>query len=204
MIDQTPRAEDTRSEQVILVDATDTVVGVREKLRAHEEGVLHRAFSVFVFDDDGALLLQRRARTKYHSPGLWTNTCCSHPRPGESLELGTRRRLREEMGFDCELRWRFHFTYRAELPNGLVEHELDHVFSGTWTGVPRPDPREVDDWRWYSRAELAAAIRARPHEFTAWFPIAWERLVGADQVGTSVAVPTSDDAAPTGGRGPGI
>jgi isopentenyl-diphosphate delta-isomerase len=164
------------SDQVVLVDADDVVVGVGDKLRAHREGALHRAFSVFVFNREGALLLQKRARTKYHSGGLWSNTCCSHPRPGETTEAGARRRLREEMGFECELRPELRFTYRVELANGLIEHEVDHVLSGWWDGTPHPDAREVEDWRWCSPAELAAALRDRPHEFTLWLPIAWRQL----------------------------
>jgi isopentenyl-diphosphate delta-isomerase len=159
------------AEHVVLVDADDRALGSMEKLRAHAEGRLHRAFSVFVFDRGGRLLLQRRAPVKYHSPGLWSNTCCGHPRPGEDVADAAARRLGEEMGFRTDLRPRFRFVYRAELPPGLVEHELDHVFAGAFEGEPRPDPSEVDAWRWIDLGELAREIAARPDAFTAWLRI---------------------------------
>lgn len=162
--------------EVVLVDARDVPVGTAGKLRAHEEGLLHRAFSVFVFDREGSLLLQRRADGKYHSGGLWSNTCCSHPRPGEPVEEAAHRRLREEMGFDCALAGAGHFTYRAGLGNGLIEHELDHVFSGVWSGVPHPDPAEVGAWKWCPVGVLEAALRDHPETFTAWLPLAWHQL----------------------------
>src|SRR5919205_4313288 len=126
------------AEELILVDAQDRELGVKEKLQAHVEGALHRAVSVFVFDGGGRLLLQKRAPTKYHSAGLWSNTACGHPRPGESTLAAARRRLREEMGFDCELREAFQFLYRAELDGELVEHEYDHVFVGVHDRDPAP------------------------------------------------------------------
>src|SRR5918997_6014944 len=129
-----------REEEVILVDERDRVLGASGKLRAHREGALHRAFSVFVFDGEGRLLLQKRARGKYHSAGLWSNTACGHPRPGEATREAARRRLREEMGFDCGLREAFQFLYRAELGGALVEHEYDHVLIGAHEGDPSPDP----------------------------------------------------------------
>src|SRR5918997_6672888 len=127
------------SEQVILVDEADREVGTGSKLEAHREGALHRAFSVFVFDRRGRLLLQKRAAGKYHSGGLWSNTCCGHPRPGEATAEAARRRLREEMNFDCELRAAFEFLYRAQFTNKLIEHEYDHVFVGEFGGVFVPD-----------------------------------------------------------------
>jgi isopentenyl-diphosphate Delta-isomerase len=162
------------TEQVILVDAEDREVGSMEKLRAHHEGVLHRAFSVFVFDRDGRLLLQRRAEHKYHSGGLWSNSCCGHPRPGEAVHLAARRRLEEEMGFTCELREVSAFRYRAEVGGGLVEHEFDHVFVGEFDGTVAASPDEVAEWRWIGAAEVEAERSRHPERFTPWFHPAWE------------------------------
>jgi len=156
------------AEQLILVDAQDRELGVGEKLQAHVEGVLHRAFSVFIFDAEGRLLLQKRARTKYHSGGLWSNTACGHPRPGETTREAARRRLREEMGFDCELRAAFEFLYRAELDGELIEHEYDHVFVGHHEGDPAPDPNEVEDWRWMTLAELRRGLLEEPQSYSYW------------------------------------
>src|SRR2546423_9920022 len=130
------------AEQLILVDSSDREIGVGEKLETHREGRLHRAFSIFIFDGAGRLLLQKRAPTKYHSGGLWSNTACGHPRPGEETVAAAHRRLREEMGFDCELRAAFGFLYRAELRERLIEHEYDHVFVGEFRGAPAPDVAE--------------------------------------------------------------
>lgn len=173
--------EKQKTERVILVDERNCELGAVEKLRAHESGALHRAFSVFVFDPEGRLLLQRRARSKYHSGGLWSNTACGHPRPGEGTEAAARRRLREEMGFECELREAFHFTYRAELGGGLVEHEYDQVFVGEFAGEPAPDPTEVEAWRWVSMSELRRDLRTEPARYTFWLKVAvegegWQRL----------------------------
>ncbi|HEV2147893.1 MAG TPA: isopentenyl-diphosphate Delta-isomerase [Longimicrobiaceae bacterium] len=165
------------AEMVVLVDERDRETGVAEKLAAHREGRLHRAFSVFVFDQAGSLLLQRRADGKYHSAGLWTNTCCSHPRPGEAVEDAAHRRLAEEMGFDCELRPAFTFVYRADFPDGLVEHELDHVLVGRWSGSPAPDAEEVGGWRWAAPGELLREMEADPEAFTHWFRIALPELL---------------------------
>lgn len=157
-------------EQVILVDGDDRAIGQMEKLAVHREGLLHRAFSVFVFDGDGRLLLQRRASGKYHSPGLWSNTCCGHPRPGEDTLAAARRRLVEEMGLRCELVPVHAFVYRADLGNGLWEHELDHVFVGTTRNAPQPHPDEVAEWRAMPRAALEAELAHAPGAFTVWFP----------------------------------
>jgi isopentenyl-diphosphate delta-isomerase len=162
------------SEQLILVDAQDRELGVKEKMEAHVEGALHRAFSVFVFDSKKRLLLQRRARTKYHSGGLWSNTACGHPRPGETTLAAARRRLREEMGFDCELREAFEFLYRAELDGALIEHEYDHVFVGTHEGDPAPDPSEVEDWRWVTMEELRRRLSDEPQSYSYWLKAAVE------------------------------
>jgi len=163
------------AEQLILVDAHDRELGVGEKLQTHREGALHRAFSVFVFDGEGRLLLQKRAAGKYHSAGLWSNTACGHPRPGEATEAAARRRLREEMGLDCDLRAAFEFVYRAELDGALVEHEYDHVFFGTHEGAPpAPDPSEVEDWRWVSMDELRRDLRDEPRRYSYWLKLAVE------------------------------
>ena len=155
-------------EWVTLVDREDNVVGVEEKLRAHREGKLHRAFSVFVFDAGGKLLLQRRARSKYHSGGLWSNTCCGHPRPGEPAQQAAERRLAEEMGFECALQRAFELQYRAELGDSMIEHEIDQVFVGRFDGTPAPDPLEVDEFLWMTPAALRTRVAAAPQESTSW------------------------------------
>jgi isopentenyl-diphosphate delta-isomerase len=162
-------------ESVILVDEYDREVGSSTKLLAHSDGKLHRAVSAFVFDCEGRLLLQQRARTKYHSGGLWSNTCCGHPRPGETAHQAITRRLAEEMGFICDLRPAFSFLYRAELDNELVEHEYDHVFSGRFDGTPRPDASEVEAWRWVGLDDLRREVRERTGEFTFWLKAMLER-----------------------------
>lgn len=161
-------------EQLILVDASDRELGIGEKMEVHRAGVLHRAFSVFVFDGRGRLLMQKRAADKYHSAGLWSNTACGHPRPGEATPSAARRRLREEMGFDCELRGAFEFVYRAELDGALVEHEYDHVFVGTYDEDPAPDPSEVAEWRWVSMGELLSGLSEEPHLYSRWLKLAVE------------------------------
>ncbi|MEI6748606.1 MAG: isopentenyl-diphosphate Delta-isomerase [Bacteroidales bacterium] len=164
-------------EKVILVDEADNVVGEMEKMEAHRKGVLHRAFSVFVLDSTNRLLLQRRALGKYHSPGLWTNTCCSHPRAGESVLQAAHRRLYEEMGFDCPLDSVFSFIYRAKFDNGLTEHELDHVLIGFSDEIPQLNFEEVHEYKSMSLTEVAADIRANPEEYTVWFRIAFDKVV---------------------------
>ena len=166
-------------ENVILVDVADRPIGTEEKLRAHERGVLHRAFSVFIFNPLNKLLLQQRARHKYHSGGLWTNTCCSHPRPGESTLAAAHRRLQEEMGFDTALKEVFSFTYRVSFTNGLTEHEFDHVMVGRWTGVPRVNKAEVADYCWVTLAELQLALHKYPEQYTYWLGQAVPRLAVA-------------------------
>ena len=165
-------------ERVILVDDDDRPVGTAEKMDAHRRGRLHRAVSVFVFNSEGALLIQRRAMDKYHSGGLWSNTCCSHPRPGEDTLDAARRRLREEMGIDCALTPVHRFVYRAELDGGLCEHEYDHVFFGRCDVPPAPDPREVADWRWSPVPAVLSDVVLRPWEYTVWFGLALSRLEG--------------------------
>lgn len=176
MISNGPTPDGT--EQVVLVDGSGRDLGVVEKGEAHRAGLLHRAFSVFVFNREGDLLLQQRAPGKYHSAGLWSNTCCGHPRPGEEVRMAAARRLFEEMGIRCPLHGAFHFTYRAELAGGMVEHEIDHVFVGRADGAVDADPVEVMATRWIARADLAAELRAGPEAFTAWLPLcvwrAWD------------------------------
>jgi len=166
------------AEQIILVDEADREIGTAEKLAAHRDGGrLHRAFSVFLFDDAGRMLLQRRAAAKYHFGGLWTNACCGHPRPGEEVGAAARRRLREELGVEPELREVFSFVYSAEDPgSGLTEREVDHVFVGRFSGEARPDPSEVDALRWADCDELEHDLGERPEHYTPWFAHALERL----------------------------
>jgi isopentenyl-diphosphate delta-isomerase len=164
-------------EKVVLVDENDNEVGTERKTRAHQQGRLHRAFSIFVFNSKGELLIQKRAKTKYHSGGLWANTCCSHPRPGEPIEKAAHRRLKEEMGFECELKKAFSFTYRAEFENGLIEHEYDHVFIGKFDGEPQPDPEEVEDWKWVDTEELKKDIKENPDSYTYWFKTSIDSLI---------------------------
>jgi isopentenyl-diphosphate delta-isomerase len=158
------------------VDPDDRETGTAEKLAAHRGGLLHRAFSVFVFDMRDNLLLQRRAEGKYHSPGVWSNTCCGHPRPGEDLATAARRRLREEMGFDCALTHQFSFVYRADLGGGLVEHEVDHVFTGRFAELPEPDPAEVSEWRRTPVAALLLDLERNPRRYSAWLGQALDGL----------------------------
>ncbi len=164
-------------ESVVLVDAEDNVSGTMEKMEAHRKGVLHRAFSVFIFNDRGELLLQRRAPSKYHSGGLWTNTCCGHPRPGEALAAAAQRRLMEEMGIACPLEHRFTFAYTAEVGNGLVENELDHVFVGRFNGLPILDPSEADSWRAVTLDALELEMTLSPYRFTTWLHACIARVV---------------------------
>src|SRR6478752_348872 len=135
-------------EHVILVDELDNAIGTMEKMEAHQKGILHRAFSILLFNSKGEILLQKRALTKYHSGGLWTNTCCSHPGPSEPIEVAARRRLLFEMGIDVTPSFAFKFTYQAALDHGLTEHELDHVFTAVFDGSPQINPEEVEDWRY--------------------------------------------------------
>lgn len=163
-------------EKVIIVSKTDYKVGTKEKLEAHMKGFRHRAFSIFVFNHEKNLLLQRRADTKYHSAGLWSNTCCGHPRPKEKLSEAANRRLYEEMGFRCNLNEKFTFQYRAKFENGLRENEIDHVFTGTFDGIPQPNPDEVKEYKWVDLEELYQNVEQEPELYTYWFPIALEKL----------------------------
>ena len=163
-------------EQVILVDENDEAIGVGEKLEIHRQGKLHRAFSIFVFNAGGELLLQKRAGAKYHSSGLWSNTCCGHPRPGEFIEHAARRRLQEEMGFVCDLKDVFQFTYKVQLSDEISEHECDHVLVGVFDGEPQPFHDEVDDWRWIGLKELREDIQECPDRYTYWLKVALSLL----------------------------
>lgn len=159
-----------RMSHVVLVDNNDQARGTAEKRRAHLEGWLHRALSVFVFDEAGRLLVQQRAHEKYHSGGQWSNTCCSHPYPGETPMAAAKRRLSEEMGFSCSLTPAFSFTYRASVGPSLIEHEYDHVFIGVADDVvPEPNPAEVADWTWIPPSTLQNDIIANPDRYTIWF-----------------------------------
>lgn len=163
-------------EQVILVNEQDEVLGVMEKMEAHEKALLHRAFSVFIFNDQHELLLQQRAFSKYHSGGLWTNTCCSHPRPEESTATAAARRLKEEMGFTTDLEKAFSFTYKAHFDNGLTEHEFDHVFTGVFNGDVHVNEEEVASYAYRSLEETASLLKQEPETFTAWFHIAFPKV----------------------------
>ena len=162
-------------EQVILVDNHDNQIGLMPKMEAHEKAVLHRAFSVFAFNDSGELLLQQRAADKYHSPLQWTNTCCSHQRDGESNIEAGKRRLQEEMGFTCELSEVFSFVYKAPFDNGLTEHELDHVMIGKFNGVPEVNPEEVESYMWMSLEEVKVDMEMDQSKYTVWFRIIFDK-----------------------------
>ncbi|PWJ38459.1 isopentenyl-diphosphate Delta-isomerase [Sediminitomix flava] len=164
-------------EQVILVNEKDEQIGLMEKLEAHEKGVLHRAFSIFIFNQKNQLLLQRRALEKYHSGGLWTNTCCSHPRNNESNLDAAIRRLDEEMGFTTPLEDCFSFIYKSDFENGLIEHELDHVFVGYYDKEPDINLEEVCEWKWLEPEKILEEIRENPEQFTTWFRICFEDVI---------------------------
>ena len=162
--------------EVILVDEQDRPVGKAEKMKAHREGLLHRAFSVFIFNDKGEMLLQQRAAHKYHSGGLWTNACCSHPAPGETTAAAASRRLQEEMGFSTALTKIFDFTYRAEFDNGLTEHEYDHVYIGNYDGTILAHEAEVKDHCFMSIQMITDMMQLHPEKYTSWFKIAFPML----------------------------
>jgi isopentenyl-diphosphate delta-isomerase len=165
-----------KEEKVLLVDTQDRVLGTMPKLEAHQKGVLHRAFSVFILNRQNALMLQQRAWDKYHSPGLWTNTCCSHQREGEDSLAAGKRRLQEEMGLEAPLTPLFTFIYKAPFDNGLTEHELDHVLLGYSEQSPNPNPQEVADWQWMPLEEVQQKLTEQPEQFTVWFKIIFERF----------------------------
>ena len=162
--------------EVILVDETDQPIGVLEKMEAHQKGLLHRAFSVFIFNDQNQLMLQQRAFDKYHSGGLWTNTCCSHPSPGEDIEDACHRRLREEMGFDTSLEFVTSFIYHAPVDKELTEHELDHVYLGTYNADPVVNQHEVAAWKFVNLDELEQDLQTHPQHYTVWFRIIFSKV----------------------------
>lgn len=163
-------------QQVILVNEQDEQIGLLEKMEAHEKALLHRAFSVFIFNKEGLMLLQQRATNKYHSPGLWTNACCSHPLPGEEVKQAALRRMEEELGFKAPLEKAFHFTYKAVFDNGLTEHEFDHVFVGVYDGPMNLNEDEVSSVTYKSMDEIGQDIQIVPHVYTEWFKIAFPLL----------------------------
>lgn len=166
-----------KEEQVVLVDVNDNVLGIMPKMEAHKKAILHRAFSVFIFNEKGELLLQQRALGKYHSPGLWTNTCCSHQRDGESNIEAGKRRLEEEMGFSCDLKELFWFIYKAPFDNGLTEHELDHVMIGQFNQDPIINTDEVASFEWQTLAAIEVEITNYPEKYTAWFKIIFKEYL---------------------------
>lgn len=165
-----------KEENVILVNENDEQIGLMPKMEAHEKAVLHRAFSVFVMNDKGETMLQQRAAHKYHSPLLWTNTCCSHQREGETNVIAGKRRLQEEMGFVTELEELFSFIYKAPFDNGLTEHELDHVMMGNSNIEPTINTNEVTDWKWMKPIDIKNDISENPDNYTAWFKIIFEKF----------------------------
>ena len=165
-------------EKVVLVDKEDFQLGLMPKLEAHRKGVLHRAFSVFVFNSSKLLLMQKRSSLKYHSPGLWTNTCCSHQRDGESTVDAAKRRLNEEMGLNIDLKETFSFIYKANLENGLIEHEFDHVLVGFTDFNPKINTNEVEDWKWIDLSFLELDLDKNPNIYTEWFKIIFKRVKG--------------------------
>lgn len=164
-----------QEEQVILVNEKDEKIGLMSKMEAHEKGVLHRAFSVFVFNDKNELLLQQRAAHKYHSPLLWTNTCCSHQRDGEENIVAGKRRLQEEMGFECDLKEATWFIYKALFDNGLTEHELDHILIGYYNENPILNREEVESFKWMTIEEVKNDILRHPEIYTEWFKIIFDK-----------------------------
>ncbi len=165
-------------ELIAVVDTNDNVTEYKDKLEVHEQGLLHRAFSVFVFNSDGEMLLQKRAATKYHSPGLWTNACCSHLLPGKSMEQCAHERLSYEMGFDCELTELFTFHYKATFSNGLTENEIDHVYIGKYSGVVDHNSAEVDDYNWIKLHDILENMDDHPEKYTYWFRYILENYSG--------------------------
>jgi isopentenyl-diphosphate Delta-isomerase len=163
-------------QQVILVDEQDTPTGILEKMEAHEKGLLHRAFSIFIFNSKGEMLLQQRALNKYHSGGLWTNACCSHPEPGEETLAAAKRRLAEEMGFDISIRKIFDFVYKAEFDNGLTEYEFDHVFAGEYNGVINFNKEEAMDFCFKDVESIRHSLQTHPQKYTAWFHLAFSKI----------------------------
>lgn len=164
------------NDKVILVNEHDDLVGVMDKMEAHRQGLLHRAFSIFIFNGKGEMLLQQRAISKYHSGGLWTNACCSHPMPGEKTNDAAQRRLKEELGFETPVEKIFDFVYKANFDNGLTEHEFDHVFAGEYDGKLHINPDEVQDFCYKEISEIKNTMQTHPQKYTAWFHLAFPRI----------------------------
>lgn len=162
--------------KILLVNERDEVIGKKDKLEVHKLGLLHRAFSIFVFNSKNELLIQKRALNKYHTPGLWSNTCCSHPYT-ENIKQEAKERLQSEMGFNCELKKVFSFIYKSEVGNNLIEHEYDHVFFGYCDIAPKPDKKEVCDWRWVSLEKLKNDIKENPKNYTPWLILSLNRVM---------------------------
>ena len=162
--------------EVILVDEHDMPTGTMEKMEVHKKALLHRAFSIFIFNEKGEMLLHKRADKKYHSAGLWTNACCSHPKPGEETAVAAAIRLQEEMGFNTALTKAFDFIYKAPFDNGLTEHEFDHVFIGTYEGDIKPNVEEVSDYCFMNVEEIKNSIQSHPQKYTEWFKIAFPKM----------------------------
>jgi isopentenyl-diphosphate delta-isomerase, type 1 len=163
-------------EKVVLVDQNDQAIGLMDKMEAHLNPQLHRAFSIFIFNAQGKLLLQQRALSKYHSPGLWTNTCCSHPRDKESLSEATKRRLSEEMGMACDMHEAFSFIYKSNVGQGLTEYEFDHVWIGESDLKPKPNSEEVKSYKYMSISEISKDMKQNPENYTVWFRISFDRV----------------------------
>jgi len=164
-------------EQVILVDENDNQIGVGEKIETHKQAKLHRAFSVFILNSKNEMLLQQRAKVKYHCPGLWANTCCGHPRPGETVEKAAHRRIKEEFGFDAPFAEKLTYVYKVAFENGLNEHEFLHVFVGTADAIaPVPNPAEIDGWKWVPVKKIYADIAQNPDAYAFWFKLSMEKL----------------------------
>ena len=174
MLEVIPLAE---PELILLVDKEDNEAGYGEKLQVHKHGLLHRAFSIFIFNQKGEMLIQKRYSGKYHSPGLWSNTCCSHQKQGLSLEQVAHGRLKYEMGFDTEINEAFSFIYRIEFENGLIENELDHVFFGSYDGIVSPERTEVEDYRWISIERLKNEMENTPESFTYWLRYSIDKII---------------------------
>lgn len=164
-------------EQVILVNKNDMPIGKIGKLEAHQKGLLHRAISIFIFNSEGEMLIQKRASHKYHTPSLWSNTACSHPRSNEMVKHAAERRLKEEMGISCDLYFSFSFLYKANFENGLIENELDHVYIGFSDEKPKPNPSEVGGYRYIKSSNLMKEIKEKPNTFTPWFKICVEKVL---------------------------
>lgn len=176
-----------RQNEVILVNEKDEWLGLEEKMEAHKRGLLHRAFSVFVLNSNNEVLMQQRAAEKYHSGGLWSNTCCSHPRAGESTLQAAHRRLQEEMGFDCELEKIFTFRYKAEVDNMLIENEYDHIYIGYFDGMPALNEEEVAQYKFVALDELAEWVAREPEAFTVWFRMVLPKFVEHNRLLRKVA-----------------